>query len=84
MIPEIVALEQKLGLIKGFEKDLFLDSIIEHLRHNSLFGKLWENAERARQESLDSMAREEDDRGTVNDVIKSILGDQPKKTPLNQ
>jgi len=40
-----------------------------------LFGKLWENAEKARQESLDSMAKEEDERGTVNDVIKSILGD---------
>jgi hypothetical protein len=43
-------------------KDLFLDQIIEHLRRNSLFGKLWENAEKARQESVDSMAKDDDEK----------------------
>lgn len=62
LIPEVVALETKLGMIKGFEKDLFLDQIIEHLRRNSLFGKLWENAEKARQESVDSMAKDDDEK----------------------
>ena len=85
MIPEVVALETKLGMIKGSEKDLFLDQIIEHLRRNSLFGKLWENAEKARQESVDSMAKDEDEKNKINDVVSKIIDDsiKPKKSPLN-
>ena len=58
LIPEIVALEKKLGMLSGSEKDSFLDQIIESLRKNSKFGKMWENAEKARQESEDTMAKE--------------------------
>jgi len=71
-------------MIKGFEKDIFLDQIIEHLRRNSLFGKLWENAEKARLESVESMAKDEADKNNINDVVKQIIDDsiKPKKTPL--
>ena len=70
-----MALEKKIGMIKGSEKDMYLDHIIESLRHNSIFGKLWENAEKARLESIANMAKDELDKKKINDVVQKVLED---------
>lgn len=75
LIPEIIALEKKLGKLKNNERDLFLDSIIDSLRLKSKFGVLWEHAEKARQESIESMAKEDEEQKKVNDVVAKVLQD---------
>lgn len=84
MIPEVVALEKKLGTIKGSEKDHYLDQIIDNLRQKSKLGKLWENAEKAREESIASMAKEDEEKKKINDVVQKVIQDSmPKKTKMD-
>lgn len=84
LIPEVVALEKKLGKVKGSDKDRFLDQIIENLKQKSKLGKMWENAEKARQESVKNMLKEDETRQDVNDVVKKALEDTTPKTPTKK
>ena len=40
-----------------------------------MFGKLWENAEKARLESIANMAKDELDKKKINDVVQKVLED---------
>lgn len=66
LIPEITALEKQNGKLKSDEKDKQLDAMIEHLKEQEKFGKMWKNVEKARKEEIEAMKKQDDESKEAN------------------